>query len=181
MKRKLLIYCSLITLALSVFSFPIYAEPDLEDIEELSQADLPDYALDSYFYDNYDLLPYIESDGSQVINTGINGYYNLKTNILFSNLKQNDSQLFPYLFGVTEDNKSYALAYDYSNTRSNYYFGYGVIRSSQLNLDLYALQNIVFDKNDIYINGSLLTSFSSDIEFESSGPIYIFARNRIGQ
>lgn len=181
MKRRLLIFSSLITLLLSCFSFPICAEESIEDIEELAQVDLPDYALDQYFYDNYILLPYIESNGSQYINTYINASDHLKINFIFSDFVFNSYGQF--LFGSMTNvsplqNALAFLMYRYSDyDRMFYRFQSNTYTYDSLFYD-YSLYNILFDENKVYLNGSLLNTFNLR-SFEGI-PIYIFGRNENG-
>ena len=70
MKKKLIITSSLITILLALFSVSLYAEEVVQDPAPASSS-YEGVLLDSYFYQNYDLLPYIQSSGSEYINTGI--------------------------------------------------------------------------------------------------------------
>lgn len=177
MKRRLLIFSSLITLLLSCFSFPIFAEESIEDIEELAQVDLPDYALDQYFYDNYDLLPYLESEGRQYINTGIKPSSNLKFNIQFTINKLNSNGL-NFLFGSYESGVGNYTAF-YQQTNDKYYVSVGSV-SAQYNvqIDPYSLHNLVFDRNILYFDSYKYTFSSNDFVF--SIPLYLFSRNTDG-
>lgn len=171
MKRKLLIFSSLITLLLSCFSFPIYAEESIEDIEELAKVDLPDYALDQYFYDNYVLLPFIQSDGTQYIDTGIKGSSDYKINLVFSDI---DLSRNSGLFGESESNNQLFFNYLYEQSILRFYFYIGNT-SIPINVIPYNLYNFIFDRNIVYFNGS---SFSVQYsEFLSQLNILIFGRN----
>lgn len=173
MKRRLLIFSSLITLLLSCFSFPICAEESIEDIEELAQVNLPDYALDQYFYDNYVLLPYIQSTQNQYINTGIKAASNLKIFVRYSDLVKNGSSDYSSLFGETQSGKNLYSMFRFSDNNLMYYFA-NQNYEIEYNTDSYVLNTIIFDQNKIYLNNNLIHTFNNN-SFTSDNDLTIFA------
>lgn len=172
MKKRFLILFSLITLLLTCFSFPIFAEEDPSDTPSVTP--IPNsIRLDSYFYDNYDLLPYIESDFNQSINTGVNASNNLKIYSSFSVV--NLSTVTSYVYGSGSLANSNALGVSlptfggegFNFYNSNYLYSY--VNSE------YNIVNITFDKNNVYFNNNFVYSFS-DSSFDGL-PIYLFSLN----
>lgn len=168
MKRKLIICSSLITLLLACFSVPIYAETTAHD-DAGSTPISSSVQLDSYFYQNYDLLPYIESTGEQYIDLGIKGSNSYKTVIRFSNLDLIGS--YNGLFG-NNTNPRYLTYVLLVNDRAQTYVGSGSI-TYQINLDPYAMSTLVIDRNNLYLNGILVNSFSGE-EFITNDNLFIF-------
>lgn len=182
MKRRLLIFSSLITLLLSCFSFPILADEITEDSSNLHT--LSDGVfLDSYFYDNYDLLPYLESSGYQYINTNVKASNNLKLEIKFSDINLlNESQMA--IFGVNDNNNGVFInRYYLYFLRSNNYpyrigFGNGYYDYYIEPLNYYVYDYII-DQNVSYINGQVVHEFP-ETTFESDNYIYLFANDDSG-
>ena len=101
MKKKLLILSASIGLLLACFPFTLYAEEDPQS--DLGISSPPAYyQLDDYFWNNYNLLSYIESDGTQYIDTGIKPSANLDFNMTFSGLDVSDLSANSYLFGSSD-------------------------------------------------------------------------------
>lgn len=180
MKRRLLIFSSLITLLLSCFSFPIWAEETVQDSSTLHT--LSDGVfLDSYFYENYDLLPYIQSTGSEYINTGYNASSNLRLELKFSDFVYEPNHT--YLFGGRPSYGQSMLGsyiiYDSESDIFDITFSSGDqrFRTNFLN---YTIYDFVFDRNNIYLNNNLIYTFINPTNF-SGVNIYLFALNENGE
>ena len=119
MKKKLLILSASIGLILACFPFTLCAEEDPESDLGVS-APYSSYTLDDYFYQNYDILPYIESTGSQYINTGINGSSELCISFRISDISSNSTG-WNYITGVRQTNKDLALNYSVTNSNISFW------------------------------------------------------------
>lgn len=173
MKKRLLIICSIIGVFLAGFKFPIYAETTPPDYSS-STSIMSSTSLDQYFYDNYELLPYIESSGSQYINTGIKGSSDLLINTRLSIL---NSEGIHWIFGSRTslgDNQLGLMIdvnediYKFKFYNSDYSFSYP--------LNDYKVLNIKSDKNNLFVNYSLIHSFN-EVEFNNNLDIYLFSLN----
>ena len=113
MKKKLIIICSLITILLAGFPSIVYAEDVPQDFEGGYTTHYGNISeLDDYFYENFVLLPYLESDNNQYINTGVNGKSSLSTRIVFSGLNTSRNS---YFFGSSVSGSYYNSMYSLSN------------------------------------------------------------------
>lgn len=172
MKRRLLIFSSLITLLLSCFSLPIYAEETVQDSSNLHT--LSDGVfLDSYFYENYDLLPYIQNINSNIyLDTGYNASSSL-------NIKCSISDLIPSSYGTIfrafSTDLSYGLRYRLDRNGLQFNFDNQIYFYSFYS-NSYQLYNFEFDKNYVYLNNHLLNVFNST-EFSSLNSIKIYGLN----
>lgn len=172
MKKRLLILSSLITLLLTCFSLPIYADEDPTD--PTSSVPVPNsIRLDQYFFDNYDLLPYITSTGSEYINTGVNGTSDLRIELSAFNI--GPGTIFGSRVAAYDNDLSLLI----NDSNSNYRFIFNnVANTTSLSFGIYQHFNIVADKNNLNING--LSSSVTYSEFSNNLPLYIFANNNNG-
>ena len=178
MKKKLLILSACIGLILACFPFTLCAEEDPQS--DLGISSPPAYyQLDSYFYDNYDLLPYIESNDSQYINTGIKGQSGLIVDLKVSDLSFDRNGIF-YLFGsrVASGNNAYGINYNNTNGNIGINF-YNAGSSYNYQFSNYNVVNFHYEDNEIYMNNSLIHTFTST-EFNNNLNMYIFALNDNG-
>ena len=175
MKRKLIICSSIITLLLSCFSFPIFAEETVQDSSNLHT--LSDGVfLDQYFYDNYDLIPYLESTGNQYINTGINANNNIKTDLKFS--VSGYSTGYNVFFGTYENGIGNYNCYITGNNIDNFILSLIVENESILiPYNEYYIHSISIDRKTAYFDNRYITV---DNDYSFSYPIYIFARDGNG-
>lgn len=173
MKRRLLIFSSLITLLLSCFSFPIFAEETVQDSSTLHT--LGDGVfLDQYFYDNYDPLPYLQSTGSQYINTGTMASSDYSYNIVFSDISPNSSSgVFLFGSGGSAPDIYDAISIQVAN-HSYFSFGSGNYTYPYFLSVPYSLYDITMNQS-IYLNGQLIHTFPEQ-SFESSINTYLFTR-----
>lgn len=175
MRRRLLIFCSLIGVILAFCSLPIYAEDAADPVAQSPTISIPDYALDSYFYDNYDLLPYIQSDGSQYINTGINISSDISYEFSFSYDEYTGgtamigsfvSSLKRYQLYMSSSFEGLTLTF---NAESGYF---------TYDTDNYGYYTVSSDGLNTYVNGELVGTFNNSYSVDV--PLYIFARNNNG-
>lgn len=173
-KKRLLIICSIIGVLLAGFQFPIYAETTPPDYSS-STSIMSSTPLDQYFYDNYDLLPYIESNGDQYINTGIISSNNYRTSISFSDI--NNSDYWQCLFGSTIENPTSNRYYlEVLKNEDSIRFGIGSgTYNTDYSINKYNIYNAIYDKNKVFINNSLI--YESDSSPFTGNNIIIFARN----
>lgn len=130
------------------------------------------------FWNNYILLPYIESEGTQYINTGINGKSNLKVDFYVSNFTASNDTYYG-IFGSS--NGSIGLSARYRFSTNNVFtlnFNNQTVNTNML-FSNYNIINILFDKNKLYVNNQLIETFS-DNSFDSGYNMYIFDRNNSG-
>lgn len=173
MKKRLLICCSLITLGLTLFSFPIYAEEDSSDYSSNTSI-ITSAALDQYFYDNYELLPYVESNGNQYIDTGVLSSSNTRISLSFGNLK--GSGLLG-LFGTYPNGQM--IRYQVNDNE----YTLSLINSNQsydIDLNQYTIFNFVFDRQNVYYNSNLIHSFDVS-SWISTNNLFVFAYNLSGE
>lgn len=172
MKKRLMIFCSLITLLLAAFSFPISAEEDIVDTS--SSVPVPNsIRLDAYFYDNYILLPYIESDGSQYVNTGISPSSDLTFLLKFSSTLEDDSNKF--IFGSTVSGNSYAGYINRLNGEMLFTFMNGT-KYSTINIgDIYTIHNLSIYPDSMVIDNKTLSLDLSNISNNQN--IFLFNRS----
>lgn len=180
MRRKHLILASCIISALLLtFTFHVSADENVTADSGAASNSAP--LLDSYFWDNYYLLPYIEST-NQYINTGVNGSSELRIEIKLSDIKSNFE--FPLYgsrtsYGVNQLSTVYAPASD-NYAYNRYYFSfYNSGNSSNTENLAYNIVTIITDKNKCYVNGNLVNTFTYT-EFDNDLPIYIFTQNSGG-
>lgn len=171
MKRRLLIFSSLITLLLSCFSFPIFAEETVQDsstIHTLSDG----VFLDSYFYDNYDLLPYLHSTGNEYIDTDYIASDHLRIDITLSDITSNG-----YLFGSSNASQGYKYGIEYKSDLNNYLYFYNQNYSYPLLINPYELVTFSMDRNLVYQNNNLVKTFNNTSFSITGFDIYIFGRS----
>lgn len=178
MKKRLMIFCSLITLLLAAFSFPISAEEDNED----TSSSVPvrnSIRLDSTFYENYYLLPYIESSGSQYINSGIKGSSDLRVDLTFSDFSSPG-----YIFGSGTSWNQNALYFGIVNVTPGDITGYRAAFGNSYNQFQYILEdsyqhNVMMDRENVYLDYNLIHTFPES-DFDNNLDIYVFDRNISG-
>lgn len=171
MKRRLLIFSSLITFLLSCFSFPIFAEETVQDSSNLHTIS-DGVFLDSYFYDNYVLLPYLQSKGYEYIDTDYIASDHLRVDITLSDIVSNG-----FLFGSSNVNQGYIFGIEYKSDLNNYLYFYTQNYSYPLLINPYQLVTFSMDRNLIYQNNNLIKTFS-DTSFSINGfDIFIFGRS----
>lgn len=173
MKRKLLIFSALISLLLAGFQFPIYADEDSSDSS--SAVPIPNsIRLDQYFYDNYELLPYIETSGAQKIDTGIKSSSSLKYEIKISDILNTS---YGYIFagrnGIRANDYSISVSINSNNKINNIYY-YNQNEYFTSSNYPYVVYNYLADQGNFYINGSLIKTFEYT-EFNSQNNVYLFA------
>jgi hypothetical protein len=124
----------------------------------------------------YTQLEYIQSSGTQYIDTGVLAQSDLKIEMQAELTTTDGSQAF---FGGQNSTSSNRLAwYYYKNTEMYYYYAsskYPFVKRS----DFASKHIYVFDNNKVYIDG-VTVSFSTSISatsFTSSYTMYLFARN----
>ena len=174
MKRKLLIFSALISVLLAGFQFSIYAEEDPDFVEE--SVPIPNsIRLDAYFYDNYDLLPFIEADGRQIINTGLTVDQYTKYYLAFSDYSNPSNNAASYLFG----------------SQGGFYSGLGTSESSgkfyylqstyvvDFNTNPYAYNIFELIDKNVYLNGNLVNTLTSNPSGEAN--LFLFSRNATAQ
>lgn len=176
MKRKYLVLASCIISAL-LLMFPLRLHADENVAVDAGASSNSAPLLDSYFWDNYYLLPYIESSGSQFVNTSINPDNDIEINIRFGSILDNDNNQHA-LFGVIGDSKSYSCVYVKSTDKLTFNFSNAGYQYS-FDFPLYEIYSIKYVDNDLYINNSLIQSFNIS-PFTIDYPLYIFARNNSG-
>lgn len=173
MKRRLLIFSSLITLLLSCFSFPIFAEETVQDSSNLHS--LSDGVfLDSYFYENYDLLPYLESNGSQYIDTGIFPSENIVFSMKFSGINEKTASNVS-LFGSVLTSNTYLGNIDRINNRFVFAFTGTSISTTALINNLYYIHDLTIDKESLVLDGKSYVINLAGLN--SNVSIYLFSRN----
>lgn len=171
--RSYLILASLISLLLACFPVSLYADEVIADSPSNTPSSIP--YLDSYFYDNYDLLPYIESDGQQYIDTGIPATNNLRVDCQVSNiLSLVDGINYYYYFGSYTSNVSFRVGYIRSSDVFKLYFGSGNQNYTN-NFNQFSIIKFTLDQNKAYINNSLVNTF--DESTFNLANMTIFAQN----
>ena len=172
MKKKMLILCSLITLLLAAFQFPIYADEDPSDPP--SSVPVPNsIRLDQYFFDNYDLLPYIESNGQQTVDTGVIGSGNQKIDIKFSYFDNTSGSVF-----VSSGNDLRNSVYVTTGENSVLYF-YTYTYSYPILKNIYNMYNLSADKNVWSINGQSHTFAEQTFSINNSYKLFNNKKIRI--
>lgn len=171
MKRKLLIFSALISLLLAGFQFPILADEDPSDTS--SSVPIPNsIRLDQYFFDNYELLPYIESDGNQRINTGIKPSSNLDFDIKYTFISIIDG--VNNIFGT-----SYVGANGYSHYLNNLpipqYYLLGSYYQVSNKVQIYNYNHTYLDGSNLYFNNKLVSSTVDLSNIDNSNDIFIFS------
>ena len=176
MKKKLIITCSLITILLAGFPHVLYAEDVPQSYEGGYTTHYGNISeLDDYFYENFVLLPYLESDNNQYINTGVNGKSSLSTRIVFSGLNTSRNS---YFFGSSVSGSYYNSMYSLSN--EGVLFTYGSAQNTyNYNLNSNLIYDIYLDENKAYLNDDLVMTLTAS-NFTNNYPIYIFANNNNG-
>ena len=172
MKKKMLILCSLITLLLATFQFPLYADENPTDPPSVTP--IPNsIRLDSYFYENYDLLPYIISNGNQYINTGIKPSTDLEYSFTIRDLDLSND---PILFGSYASNNGYQV--NVNHTNELVYFNFGVeSKNVSVNINRPSLlYTISYSNNKFSVNG-VSTEFIDPENFSNNLDLYLFNRN----
>ena len=173
MKKKLIITSSLITILLALFPVSLYAEEVVQDPTPAVTSG-GRIGLDSYFYDNYELLPYITSDGSQYINTGIAPDINTEFKIVLRDFVVGSND--PILFGSYANQNGYQISCTSSNGYLNFNFG---TESNAVNISLQEslLYTIEFKDNVFSVNGHGSSYETSALS--SNLPLYILNRNQL--
>lgn len=169
LKKQLLIICSIIGVLLAGFQFPIYAETTPPDYSS-STSIITSAALDQYFYDNYELLPYIESDGFQYINTGYLDSSDLLISCKVSQILNDSTSWFAYTGSYPGHTIRYTKSGD--NVIFSFYNRTDAFRYVFNSYDIYDLK---IDKNLAYINNNLIHTFT--YESFTGSDIYIFGFN----
>lgn len=179
MKKKLIITCSLITILLAGFPHVLYAEDVPQDFEGGYTTHYGNISeLDDYFYENFVLLPYLQADGTQFIDTGIKGSSELKIDLYFNNLIINSSS---YMFGSkTADliNELSIIASPSYNGSILYRFYNGVYYYQYIS-DVFNINHIQMDKNECYFNESLVDTLTYTT-FNNNLNLYLFSCNNNG-
>ena len=172
MRKKLIITSSLITLLLALFPVSLFAE-------EVPQDPASGYSysegvlLDSYFYQNYDLLPYIESTSDQYINTGIKGSSELEIELKLSDLDISTSGA-KGIFSSWQTYNSNALGCFYSVSGEEFRLIFSNERYNySYNIDPYVINTIKLDRNLAYIDNHLVNTFTSS-SFSNNVDLLIF-------
>ena len=175
MKKKLIITSSLITILLALFPVSLYAEEVIQDpapANSFNQGVL----LDSYFYQNYDLLPYIESSGSQYINTGIIPSGSLSTYVKFS-LLNGDFNSTKNVFGAVLSGNHYQAYVNYTNEKIAVYIMSGVTNYSfDLNNE-YLIHELVLEPELVSLDNEEHVIDYTNIS--NNKTIYIFNKNAL--
>lgn len=171
MKKKLIITSSLITILLALFPVSLYAEEVVQDPAPASTSD-PGVLLDSYFYQNYDILPYIEATGTQYINTGIDAKSDLRINVKVSDFVSNDTN-YHFVFGANSE-----IRFGYRTQNSEYFrFSYNLNELYQeYDFQPYVVYYVGMDDYKVYLNNNNILNFT-ETDFTSSTKITIFNDN----
>ena len=158
--------------------YRIYQNGKVEEIAELEETGriLPK---------EYQQVEYIESTGTQYIDTGVLGKNTIKIDITMAN---NDTNHSTHFFGGREgfQNKAIGLSWQYNDNGDNVKttrFAYGNncydIQDSSNIVITQNKNNYVFDSKSAYVNDILVSSFSTG-DFETSLNMYIFTCNNNG-
>ena len=181
MKKKLIITCSLITILLAGFPHVLYAEDVPQSFEGGYTTHYGNISeLDDYFYENFVLLPYLQSDGTQYINTGYNGSSELKVELFVSDIHPVNNMTSCFIFGsgTTSNTNRLSVAYNFSSDVYRLFFGNNNESYSYILNDFY-IYDILLDKNEIYLNDDLIHSFTYS-SFTNSENMAVFNSNQNG-
>lgn len=132
----------------------------------------------------YTQVEYLESSGTQYINTGVNPKSNLKIDITF--LATENSNQYQSLFGGRSANAGLpGLGFDVKNN-NQYAINYNGESKFNKNFDLFGSKcNVVFDNNILTLTNleTKQTQTMSRVAtiFEYETPIYLFALNTNGE
>lgn len=181
MKKKLLILSASIGLLLACFPFTLCAEEDPES--DLGISSPPAYyQLDDYFYDNYQILPYIESSGSQYIDTGIkfdSEYMTFK--LLGSNFTLGNDR---YILGsFNANNDRFAIGYNKNNTypdgKIRFFFTNNNGNPREVLFDYYSFFTFEYKNGDFYMN-NIPMEVNGNGYFRGNYNLYVFGLNNAG-
>lgn len=119
-------------------------------------------------YQRYD---YIESSGTQAINTGVNPSDDLELSAVIAVTKTGLSQNRNYVFGNSVTNNRIQFSYSPST-----YFAWGVGTSASISNADTAKHTVICNSSQFLLDGSMVYKPSASIE-GTDKPLYIFARN----
>lgn len=139
------------------------------------------YQSNAILPSEYTQVDYIESSGSQYIDTGIKGNQDTKTEIIFeiTNLNYSSNKSF---FGsrISTYSKHYGITIASGDQLDTLFSGYGTnSTSSQEKLTIDTKYKIVKDKNILYLNDTRILEQPYST-FETPTNMYIFAMNQEG-
>lgn len=127
--------------------------------------------------DEYKLLEYIKTNGTQYIDTGILAKSNLSIEIDCNFAFNNNTSLFGAADGDGSKNRIHLFYYQ--NQQIYYYYassGYPYVKFSNFGRHVYKISN-----NILYIDGEQKLNAGTSSTFSSSSSIYLFAVNFNGQ
>ena len=131
----------------------------------------------------YTLVEYIESSGTQFINTGVNIKSNLKIDITF--LATKNTNQYQTIFGARSELRGFpGLGFDTENN-GKYAINYNGEQKFNKNFDLFGSKcNVIFDNNNLVLTnletGQIQNMSRGATKFEYEYPIYLFALNTNG-
>lgn len=127
----------------------------------------------------YTKLEYIESTGTQYIDTGLPTRNNMKIDIQY--YINNFEVARNYVFGVYGENSRYRMQWSHSNTS---FAGYGNLYNSNIIINnSNKLNRLVVDKGKFYLNDSIVYDASNASQVyskDNNKSIYLFALNQNG-
>ena len=131
------------------------------------------------FEKKYTPVKYLESTGTQYIDTGLPTKEHMKIDIQY--YINNFEVARNYAFGVYGENSKYRMQWSHSNTS---FAGYGNLYNSNIQSDnSNKLNRLVVDKGKFYLNDSIVYDASNASQVyskDNNKSIYLFALNQNG-
>lgn len=134
-----------------------------------------------YTYDEYGNLVganddvYLESTGTQYINSGIKPNQDTQVKISVQVDKDTNRKATAFIFGARQWPTGFVI-HALHNTGKHWFFQYANQYTSTNSIQDFARHNIFFDKNVIYIDDEISAEYKT-AEFSLDIPMYIFAMN----
>ena len=132
-----------------------------------------------YIYDNngnkYNPVEYLESTGTQYIDTGVVAASDLKIKINFEALDYNNNSIF----GCRDNNVSYSILLDFYDNGIQYgtfvRFSTGMVNVKVGNLEINKKYEIFLSSDGIYINNEKISNINTESFSDSQAGITLFS------
>lgn len=122
----------------------------------------------------YQEVEYIESNGSQYIDTGITGNINTRASVKFMQVKESTRKTCIPLGHYYYNNANILLTLKTDGSDSSIYFGNIQIQPN-IDVELNTINNVSIDKNNFYINGEGY-AIGCETQFSTNSSLVLFRR-----